>query len=506
MVVVVVDQLVDHGDRRLVLDQSVGPGQPVAGAVGVVHGEGLQEQAPGIAVPGGDAVGRPGAARHRVMPVPPRVGIPPVLAVEDRLPLQRQPVPVHHVPVESDQLVGGGQSVVEAQDAGVALVLDVARGPGVGEEDGLGAALAVGLQVGGQLDAVVVGHRQLHRGLGQGRPVQAEIREALQVVLQQQALGSVDHQGAVAQPPALDLRLQAEIPAAEADAVGVGEHDVVTEDPGAAEAVRGRVVADLDPQLGRHPVLVGREHARQRVAGPELLPGGRVAQVDVGQAQAGGVEEGVLQVAARQVGHVAAGPGGGPARPGDQQAAREPVPRVVEAHAAEAGLAEGQGRELRVQPVARHQPVGLPAPAVRGDDEPLEGAGEIRPGDVGALARRLHLLPRVDQPAPAHVLPEGVVPLLARQLRLQVAQVAVARVVGPGLVPVAAVGRGQAAGTVPLVQGRGRVGRLELRRQTGPRGPGRLGPAPLGLPRRRPGRAQEQDGRPPGRAVGRVHQ
>ena len=498
VVVVVVDQLVDHGDRRLVLDQAVAVGQPVAGAVGVVHGEALQQQAPGIAVPGGDAVGGPGAARHLVMPAPPGIGIPAVLPVEDRLALHRQAVPVDQVPVEADQLVGRGQPVVEAQDAAVALVPDVARGPGVGEEDGLGVALAVGLQVGGELDPVVVGHRQLHRGLGQGRPVQAELGEGLQVVLQQQALRSVDHQGAVAQPPARDLRLQAEVAAAVAHAAGVGEDDVVPEDPGAAGAVGRRVVADLDPQLRRHPVLVGREHAPQRVAGPELLPGGRVAQVDVGQPQAAGVEGRVLQAAAQQVGHVGAGSGGGPTRPGEQQGALQAVPRVVEPHAAEAGLAEGQGRELRVQLVARHQPVGLAAAAVRGDDQPLEGVGELGPGDVRALARRLHLLPCVDQPAPAQVLPEGVVPLLPRQRRLQVAQVAVARVVGPGLVPVAAVGRGQGAGAVPLVQGRGRVGGLEPRRQIG------RGPRPLGRRRRRTGPGQEQRGRgPPGRAVGR---
>ena len=411
----------------------------MVGAVGVVHGERLQEQAPRVEVPGGDAVSGPGGAHHLVVPAQPRIGIPPVLAVEDRLPLHRETVPVHQVPVEADQLVGRGQAVVEAQDAAVALVADVSLRPRVGEEDRLRVAQAVGLEIRGELDPVVVGHGQLHGGRRHRLGVEAEFEQASQVVLQQQALRPVHHQGALAQAPALDHREEAEVAAADAHAVGVGEDDVVAQDPGAADAVRRRVVPDLHPELVRRPVLIAREHAGERVAGPELRLGVGVVQVHVGQPEASGREGGVAQPAAHEVGHVPAG-AGGLTRPGEEQGALDPVPGIVEAHPREAGLAQGQGRELHVEDAAHHEAVRLPAPPVRGDGEPLKRSRELRPEDLRALARRLHLLPRVDQPAAAQMLAEGVVPLLPRQERVQVAQVAVAGVVGAGLVPVGGVG------------------------------------------------------------------
>ena len=145
-------------------------------------------------------------------------------------------MPVGHVQVGADQFVGGGQPVVDADKAGVTIVLHIAPGSTHRLEDDLGAeALAICLQVGGDFDAVVVGHGQFKGSAGDlgagGRARDACVAEVLEleapeVVFEQDIFVAAGDEAAAVAAATGDFGQQADFFAAQFAALPVAQHDI----------------------------------------------------------------------------------------------------------------------------------------------------------------------------------------------------------------------------------------------------------------------------------------
>ena len=298
----------------------------------------------------------------------------------------------------------------------VAVVLDVAQRTREGEKHDLRVEpLAVGLQIRGHLDPVVVGNHQFDRGPAQGGRAQPLVVEGGEIVFEQDRFRTVGHQRPGSRPPALNARQKADFPPAHLGAAGVFQHDVVAEQRCATHLVGRRIIPEPHPQFAQRLVLAGGQRPVQGIAVRNFHLTLRVVGVDIRNAEERRVAGLELGVAPQQVRGIGAGTVVRLARPRQQQAPHEVLVGPVEAQPIEGGLVESQGREGGQDLVAHHQPrAGSPA-LVRGDHQPIEEEIVVPCAfaDQATLALGLLLLPSIDQPAASYAVAEGVVPWLA---------------------------------------------------------------------------------------------
>ena len=186
------------------------------------------------------------------------VGIEEKAPVENQLSLGRKPTPLHQVPVHADQFIGHRQSVVDVHKASIAVVLHVACRAQHRQKDDLGTeALPVCLQIGGQLDLIVVGHRQLEGGAGDIGRVDILVFKALQIVLQQNAFAVLGYQPTVLVAPTDDLGQQADLAAPQLSSILVLQHDIVLGENSRKLTPARRIVAYAHPELIQGSILLG---------------------------------------------------------------------------------------------------------------------------------------------------------------------------------------------------------------------------------------------------------
>ena len=335
--------------------------------------------------------------------------------------------------VHADHLVPSRQAVGKAHKGLVGAIGDLVAGLGYRQEDLL--APGIGLKVGGDFYAVVVGHHQLEfelLGLAEGAHFFGWAKIVANVVDKLNYVRATHLQNALAPHAAAhqghDFRVQ----------LSVDDH-LIDEKRGSGLLGFGRVVgnADDDP-LDIARVLRAGQQALERVVSEAQLAAG-IGHIDPRQPQLGEIAH--LSHAARpeEAGRVF--DRRSPTRLVERSKPRRIEPRTEEGYRVlvgekiplqpvERGLGKGQGGERRADGVAHRQGGVELAVTGRRDDEAAEPpakAGALQEGT--SLAQGAGFGPVVNDPAAVDVLPEEVVVAGTFEQDVDVAFVVVACVV-----------------------------------------------------------------------------
>ena len=433
LVVVVIDKLKEVLGLAGVVDDPARVGDKGRGAVIGIYGEHLAVRKEGVALVRGRHV--PGFGRFLVRGqlAEVLVGEAAEAAVESPFGPQVEVGEIDQFQVHTYHLVPGRQAVGKAHKGLIGAIGDLVAGLGYRQEDLL--APGIGLEVGGDLYAVVVGHHQLEfelLGLAEGAHFFGWTKIVANVVDKLNHVRAAHFQNALA-PHATahqghDLRVQ----------FSVDDH-LIDEKRGPGLLGFGRIVGDAnDDPFDIARVLRAGQQALERVVAEAQLATG-IGHIDPRQAQLGEIAH--LGHAARpeQAGRVF--DRRSPARLVERSKSRRVEPRSEEGYRVlvgekiplqpvERGLGKSQGGERRADGVAHCQRSVELTVAGRRDDkavEPSAKAGALQQG--AALAQGTSFGPIVDDPAAIDVLAEEVVVASAFEQDVDVARVVVARVV-----------------------------------------------------------------------------
>ena len=296
-------------------------------------------------------------------------------------------------------------------------------------------APSIGLEIGGNLYAVVVGHHQLEfelLGLAEGAHFFGWTKIVANVVDKLNYVRAAHLQNALAPHAAAhqghDFRVQ----------FAVDDH-LIDEKRGPGLLGFRRIVGDADDDpLDIARVLRAGQQALERVVAEAQLAAG-IGHIDPRQAQLGEIAHLSYAARAEQAGRVfdrRSPPRrverGKPRRvePRAEEGQRVLVGEKIPLQPVERGLGKGQRGKRRADGVAHRQRGVELAVTGRRDDEAVEPpakAGALQEGT--ALAQRASFGPVVDDPAAIDVLAEEVVVAGAFEQNVDVALIVVARVI-----------------------------------------------------------------------------
>ena len=371
-----------------------------------------------------------------------RIGILAIRAAVVPFAVQVKALDVFQREREPKYLRRGGQAVLKRDDPQIGVVLDVARGTGDHQEDGVVAAAS--LAVGRGLHFVVVAQHQVELDFANLRFVlrrdQQKIR-AVEVVAQADLLVAVGRDKPLLREAAFDDRFKPNFPAAVHAAVQVGDDDVRAraEKRRAAFAIGRRVVAEqnFDPSDG-FVLLIYGQFAGEGIAAEAVGEGIRLVGVDKIEPQRGEIahlnggapphQRGVVgAIDALDVGARAARF----AQPRIQEGEQVFVRGEVELDSVEIGLGKGHGRQGGADAVANGEGVVVLADGVRGDEQAVEpSAKAVVLEQLVAALQGLALAVVEDEPAAIDEIAKEVVEIAALQRHIDVALVGCAGVVG----------------------------------------------------------------------------
>ena len=227
-----------------------------------------------------------------------------MLPVAVELGLQVETADILHIQRETEYLIGGGQAILDLHKALVGAVLHVPRSPNralrqtLGQEDRL--VDVVRLVVGGDVDAVVVGHQQPEFeffDVSRRRSEGSLVLGTVQLISQGDGFAAVRGAETFLLEPSLDQRIVlqdgalAAVFVAQAPAVAdpltiLGFDDqLLQEERRSSFEVIGRIVTQADAEFGDVRVLRLGERTLQRVPLESLAAGARVEDIHIGSAQ-----------------------------------------------------------------------------------------------------------------------------------------------------------------------------------------------------------------------------
>ena len=270
------------------------------------------------------------------------------------------------IEVQADYILAGGQAIFKADKALVRTVADIAVSPLDLEEHRL--ALAVDLEVRGDLDAVIVGDHQFELDfldlLEGGNHVVGLLAEvAGDIVGKFQRLGAVGLDNAGTPHAAARRRHDLGM----IDAV---DDNALGEELGAATAVFGTVVGKPeDDGFDIAAVLGLGQHAVERVVA-ELTAGRKIGDIQISETQTGEIAQLYFGVQAEKVGHISQDlpqrvfelyRGAGRSQARSQKRHRVFIGGKIPLHAIKGRLGKGQGCEGCAQGFANgHRRIELP--------------------------------------------------------------------------------------------------------------------------------------------------